>query len=332
MRPNSKSLFTRRNTPVNTRIAKARSRPALEVLEDRSVPSAVSFVDGVVTVDGEDQVCIWRERRNAVEDDYLHVVVGSLCEGRERQPESPFYYPGVAFLTADVTKIVVNGTAGDDTLMLDHTNLYGVGEDYFIPSLMNTLVAKPGGLLITYNGGAGHDEFHEKGNSGAGDVSEKYNALWRNPADGFAPGNARMFIDSIHGTSEVRLKDVDEVVDTLTALLLETYQDANHASLSFLNGRDVGDIRTSLLNSVVEEGADPTTFVPIHLSMKTELTINGTDGDDTFLLNNSVVPDGLEVWNIDGGVGTDCIIFGVGQFPDPKPNQWNIEVCMELEE
>jgi len=183
----------------------------------------------------------------------------------------------------------INGNAGADTLIID-----------------NSLAT--GGLVVgtfTFNGGAGFDEAVIQGDPGLpGTARETYVAgpsigltandgfVLIDPDDSVGPGADYPSWPALAGLSGDEMffnfTGLSPIVDTTPAPELDIFTTPAADTIRILDGPIVGGFATTL----VDDGGTGA-FESIAFANKTNVTINGVDGADTFTLSNPSPASGL---------------------------------------
>ncbi len=170
---------------------------------------------------------------------------------------------GATILSADAASLDVNGLTGDDSLTVDSSN---------------GAVAIP----ITYDGGVGHDSLTLTGGTA---ISDTY-------SPGPIAGSGNISLDfSGNLTEVVNFLNLEPVTDDVTAIAaIVNGTDANNA-INYTEGNS--DTGEGLVTVDDQEG--------YYFSNKTHLYINAGAGDDVINLNNPSTPPGLIDITVTGG-------------------------------
>ncbi|WP_119272492.1 beta strand repeat-containing protein [Taklimakanibacter deserti] len=217
-------------------------------------------VAGVVIVDGDTDF--------PGQDDLITLIrdpnVPSLLNVFLNNP----FNPELTVPIAAVEQIIVNGLAGNDTLIVDSTN-----------GLINVVSG------IRYDGGTGFDELQLLQTDGPTHVSDTYTV---GPTIG--AGTSTIVGAGSDGTQMVFFENVSPVIDLVPALTFTVDATATNNAISYTAGSVAG---RGLITIDEHE--------LIEFSNKTSLTINAGAGQDTISLNNPETPTGLLDIEIDGG-------------------------------
>jgi hypothetical protein len=284
---------------------------ALENLEDRtllSISAPTAGTPGPVTITGSAQADRFVIRLN---HDDANTIEFSDDHG------ATF----TAAALADVNGITVNGLAGNDELVIDNSN---------------GLVAKKGGLAITYDGGPGADALTLAGKPGGADVNETF-------TPGATSDAATLKSDNGSVSQTISFVGLSFVNDTMQAASLTINANDKQNMIKILNGPALGNLKTTKVVSMdrhaVDQGADDPNdnldsgaadspangsqeaakgnsaahpkrdegFVPVLFANKSSVTVNALGGDDFIFLNNPNPATGLSKLTVDGGDGFDAL-------------------------
>lgn len=252
-----------------------------------SVTASV-FDDGVLTICGDEdhvnQDDVFRIVRNAANNALVDVYVNNNTN-----------VPDAQFQLANINQINVFGVGGNDRLIVDSTN---------------GLITVPDGIRFDGDGacpgeelGFGYDRgidtlelFQDEGPVQTSDTLTV----------GATVGSGISTIVGADGTQTVYFEELEPIVDNVPAMNF-TVDGALIGSL--LHGAnqityDQSDLFGPLWGRVTIDA-----FEPVHFTNKTNLLINGENGDDTIVVNNASLPMDLESIQVNGNGGNDEIRF-----------------------
>jgi hypothetical protein len=269
--------------------------PALECLEERRLLS-ITFSgpnnSGIATVSGEPGQNEFEVR--------LKNADATTIEFSDNG--------GASFVDAalsGITGVVVTGSPGKDTLVIDESN---------------GLVGQATSLPITFNGGPGHDILVLEGNAGV-PVTETVTA-------GSTMGASTVATATATASATITLNHVSSIKDTMTAVTLTVNGNNNNSIIHIKNGSNAHDVRintisihnTSDVNGNLDDGGNDQgmqgdgedddsdgAIVSIGFANKTNVVVNGGSGGNLFLLTVEQPADGLQTLTLNGGAGTNVL-------------------------
>jgi hypothetical protein len=298
------------------------ARPAVEALEDRTLPTISIDAAGLVSVIGTPH-----------DDKFLIRVDPTLATQLQFSDDGGTTF--TSFAATKVTAVDVQGLGGHDVLTIDNSA---------------GLVGETSNLPISFLGGKGFDELVLSGNPKGAAVTETYTI-------GKTFGAGTLAVGDGTTSATITITDVESVVDTLTANQLTINANDNPNLIKINDGPTVDGMQTTrvrIFNRLVENGGDSNgnnnqgdgnnnqgdgknqgdgnnqgnednqgnddgaeddrhgartrVFTPITFANKTNVTINGLGGNDVFILNNPHPAAGLSQLTLDGGSGQNVVI------------------------
>jgi hypothetical protein len=285
-----RSFFGRR---PGKKIASRRSRPSVESLEDRTLLS-ISFSGagntGLATLTG-----------TPAADKFVIQLKPGDATMIEFSDDGGTTFTDAAL--SGITGIAVNGLAGHDSLSLNEGN---------------GLIGQATPLMISYDGGPGHNVLILNGNAGSG-VTETFTAATTSTAAMLTVGNGTV-------SSDISLTHVGHIFDSVPADSL-TVNANNQSNIIHVGGghTDTGVTTNTVVGLDVKDMDDELdddsatgdtsmvvspnkAVIPITFANKTNVTINGLGGDDLFVVSVAHAATGLKNLTLDGGEGFNILV------------------------
>ena len=190
----------------------------------------------------------------------------------------------------------MNGFAGNDTLTIDDSN-----------GLINTDWTGPGPIEgIHYDGGTGNNNLQLLQTGGPTQTSDTYSVIAN-------PGQGSDVIVGAMGTQTVNFDNLAPVYDNVPAPLTVVGTPSNN-TINYEAGPNSG-------NPLAPYNGDSTALVTVNnsealeFSHKTTLTLEGSNGNDTFAINNTTTPTGLTAISVDGQIGNNTLVVDANNNP-----------------
>jgi hypothetical protein len=310
-----RSLWTQKDQRKRTRALRRglESRPMLEGLEDRTVPSITFSGPGntgtatLTGIPGADMFAIQLKAGDATTIEFSDDNGQTFTDAH----------------LSDITAVQVNGLAGNDRLRINEANGF---------------VATAGGLPITFDGGHGFNVLAVRGNSGDTTISETFTPT--------GPFGGTLAMTDGTNSATITLQSVDHIFDTSTADTLTVNAD-NHNNFIHIgfglqadhDGLITNTIRALDFRRIDDNGGhdddpamvgDPTddmggssndnhddgnpaelqasrAIIPFTFANKTHVVVNGLGGDDLFVLSIHHGATGMQSLTLDGGTGTNVL-------------------------
>jgi hypothetical protein len=235
---------------------------------------------GILTINGDQDY--------ANEDDTIKLI---------RDPANPLLLdvylnsttPVGSYPIATIQQINVNGLGGNDTLIVDSSN---------------GLIDVPNG--IRYDGGTGDNSLELLQTGGTTETSDTYTVITN-------PGQGSDVIVGASGTQTVDFQNLAPVYDNVPAPLTVVGTLSNN-TINYEQG-------PNSLNPVAPYNGDSTglvtvdNFEALEFSHKTTLTLQGQNGDDSYVINNTTIPTGLTAIDVVGGPGNSTLVINVNNNP-----------------
>jgi hypothetical protein len=289
-----------------------KSRPMLEGLEDRTVPS--------ITFSGAGSTGTATLTGTPMADTFVIQLKTGDATTIEFSDDN-----GMTFTDAhlsDITAVQVNGLAGNDLLRINEANGF---------------IAKSGGLPISFDGDHGYNVLAVRGHSGDTTISETFTPN--------SPFGGTLAMTDGTSSATITLQHINHIFDTSTADTLTVNADdhnnfihigfglqADHdglvtntiRALDFRVADDnggqgdpgmVGDPTDTSGGSASDDHGDsnPTelhvsrAIIPFTFANKTHVVVNGLGGDDLFVLSIHHGATGMQSLTLDGGTGTNAV-------------------------
>ena len=234
--------------------------------------------------------------------------------------------------------VFLNGASGGNTTMVIDDQLNPASETY---TLTSTTFASPIAALITYSGlqginidgGTGNDTLVVDSSGGLVDVA---NGIHYDAGTGFNtlqliqtsgpmrtsdtygvgpnPGSGTSVISDPSGTQSVFFEFLAPVTDLVPATVLTVNGTASNNTINYEQGPNSG-------NPSAPYNGDSTGLVtvdnsePLEFSHKSTLTLQGENGDDTFVVNNTSAPTGLTAIDVNGQLGNNTLVVDANNQP-----------------
>jgi hypothetical protein len=185
---------------------------------------------------------------------------------------------------ASIQQINVNTLGGNDTLIVDSTN---------------GLIDVPGG--IRYDGGTGDNNLELLQTGGPTQTSDTYTVI-TNPGQG-----SDVIVGAI--TTQIQsvfFQNLAPVYDNVPAPLTVVGTPSNNV-INYEKGPHSG-ILAAPYNGDATGLATVDNFEALEFSHKATLNLQGSNGDDTFVINNLSTPTGLTTINVSGELGNNTLV------------------------
>jgi Bacterial Ig-like domain len=192
-----------------------------------------------------------------------------------------------------LSKVNVDGGAGNDTLIVDSSK-----------GLFATPTNNSAGIF--FNGGGGFDRLVLQQTNGTTQTSDVY-------SPGPNPGEGIDVITGPSGTQTVSFQNLAPVYDNVPGPLTVVGTPSNN-TINYEQG-------PNSLNPAAPYNGDSTglvtvdNFESLEFSHKTTLTLQGQNGDDSFVVNNTTTPTGLTAINVDGQLGNNTLVVDANNQP-----------------
>ena len=183
---------------------------------------------------------------------------------------------------SNINQFTFDGEAGNDTLTVDSST---------------SLLALSDG--IHYDGGTGDNTLELLQTGGPTQASDTYTVITN-------PGQGSDVIVGAAGTQSVFFQNLAPVYDNVPAPLTVVGTPSNN-TINYEQGPNSG-------NPAAPYNGDNTGLVTVNnfealeFSHKTTLTLEGQNGDDTFVINNTSTPTGLTAINVSGQLGNNNLV------------------------
>jgi hypothetical protein len=274
--PNSSVWGVQYNAAKDLLVAGTSGRGAFEIQN----ASTSLFSQAVLTINGDQDF--------ANEDDTFKLVLDPS------NPDVLDVYrnsttPIATYELSTIAQINVNGLGGNDTLIVDSSN---------------GLITVPNG--IRYDGGIGDNTLQLLQTGGTPQTSDTYTVITN-------PGQGSDVIMGPSGTQTVDFQNLAPVYDNVPAPLTVVGTPSNN-TINYEAGPNSG-------NAAAPYNGDTTglvtvdNFEPLKFSHKSSLTLQGQNGDDTFVINNTTTPTGLTTLNVDGMAGNNTLVVDANSMP-----------------
>ena len=184
---------------------------------------------------------------------------------------------------AVVQQINVNGLGGNNTLIVDSSN---------------GLINVPNGIF--YNGGTGGDNTLDLlQTGGSAQASDIYTVITN-------PGQGSDVIVGASGTQTVYFQNLAPVYDNVPGPLTVVGTPSNN-TINYEQGPHSRNPAAPYLGNTTGL-ITVDNFEALEFSHKTTLTLQGLNGDDTFVVNNTSTPTGLTAINVSGQLGNNTLV------------------------
>ncbi len=210
-----------------------------------------------------------------------------------------------------VSEVDVNAGSGGDTITLNgqggnsglsKVNIKGgVGNDTLIVNSSNGLFATPTSNTngIFFNGGGGFDGLMLLQTGGTTQTSDVYHP-------GPNTGEGIDVINGPSGTQTVSFQNLAPVYDNVPGPLT-VVGTASNDTINYEQGPNSGNAAAPY-NGDTTGLATVNNFEALEFSHKTTLTLQGGNGDDTFVINDLSTPTGLATINVSGQLGNNTLV------------------------